>query len=279
MFNSKNMVPRASALAVAATIAGILGASVAQAAVTTYQLSNQPNAGSNSGVAPPIWGLRLDGLTTNSADELYVFDFSTLGAMFMDYDDVAMTIHIYGQAIGGVDANTGICDLGCTDLNGNILWDPTEDIWDIDFLYDVGVTQTVNGGFDDLNTPGSTHANSGTLSSSIYGDYIMRDHADSVGVSFYFGDGDDGLNLLGGAGWLDWLHLDEFGNPEVDVNGDCDGQNGKVGWCGSDQNFSTFPTPYTADFFFAANPVPVPSAIWLLGSGLLGLIGVSRRRI
>jgi hypothetical protein len=26
------------------------------------------------------------------------------------------------------------------------------------------------------------------------------------------------------------------------------------------------------------NPVPLPAAVWLLGSGLLGLIGVGRRR-
>jgi hypothetical protein len=26
------------------------------------------------------------------------------------------------------------------------------------------------------------------------------------------------------------------------------------------------------------NPVPVPAAVWLLGSGLIGLIGIRRRR-
>lgn len=31
--------------------------------------------------------------------------------------------------------------------------------------------------------------------------------------------------------------------------------------------------------FWTANPVPIPAAIWLFGSGLLGLIGVARRKV
>ena len=29
---------------------------------------------------------------------------------------------------------------------------------------------------------------------------------------------------------------------------------------------------------FVNNPVPVPAAIWLFGSGLLGLVGIARRK-
>lgn len=34
----------------------------------------------------------------------------------------------------------------------------------------------------------------------------------------------------------------------------------------------------TGDCSVAVNPVPVPAAIWLFGSGLIGLIGISRRK-
>ena len=35
---------------------------------------------------------------------------------------------------------------------------------------------------------------------------------------------------------------------------------------------------YNATFGGTATVVPVPAAVWLLGSGLLGLVGVARRK-
>ena len=37
-------------------------------------------------------------------------------------------------------------------------------------------------------------------------------------------------------------------------------------------------TPYTEVYNVAVTPVPVPAAVWLFGSGVLGLVGVARRR-
>ena len=39
-------------------------------------------------------------------------------------------------------------------------------------------------------------------------------------------------------------------------------------------------TPYTEVYNIAVTPsaIPVPAAVWLFGSGLLGLVGVARRR-
>ncbi len=33
-----------------------------------------------------------------------------------------------------------------------------------------------------------------------------------------------------------------------------------------------------ADYRYATAPVPLPAAVWLFGSGLLGLIGIARRK-
>lgn len=37
-------------------------------------------------------------------------------------------------------------------------------------------------------------------------------------------------------------------------------------------------TSYVPTAMFGGSPVPIPSAVWLLGSGLLGLIGIARRK-
>ena len=43
---------------------------------------------------------------------------------------------------------------------------------------------------------------------------------------------------------------------------------------------STEPSPDIGGWFYQANipPVPVPAAVWLFGSGLIGLIGFARRK-
>ncbi len=110
----------------AALLAGGLAASSASAySISTgfYYLDNHP-AGAE---AEPYYGLRLDGLLSGDDEDIYTFDFENNGAaMFMDYDGA--TIHIYGQAWGGLDDGDGYVS-------------PT--MWEIDFTYDVSeVTAT-----------------------------------------------------------------------------------------------------------------------------------------
>lgn len=60
-----------------------------------------------------------------------------------------------------------------------------------------------------------------------------------------------------------------------------------VSACGSNTCYTTAAVPgmengpfpgYNAQFNLTAAPVPVPAAVWLFGSGLLGLVGVARRK-
>jgi len=46
----------------------------------------------------------------------------------------------------------------------------------------------------------------------------------------------------------------------------------------SNIGFSALVTPYVGGFTATVETVPIPSAVWLFGSGLLGLIGVARRK-
>ncbi len=46
---------------------------------------------------------------------------------------------------------------------------------------------------------------------------------------------------------------------------------------GEDDNFGWFGGSWDVSSY-SASPVPVPAAVWLFGSGLLGLIGVARRK-
>lgn len=45
----------------------------------------------------------------------------------------------------------------------------------------------------------------------------------------------------------------------------------------NDANFNTVAGTWTASTF-AMTPVPVPAALWLFGSGLLGLVGLTKRK-
>ena len=47
-------------------------------------------------------------------------------------------------------------------------------------------------------------------------------------------------------------------------------------WCGATVTFKNGTTP--AQFVIRNSPVPVPAAVWLFGSGLLGLVGMAGRK-
>ena len=106
------------AIGTALVMGGVLASSTpAAAAVFNYKLHSHPDGAA----ASPYYGLRLDGLLSGNDRDIYTFDFDAAGAsVFLDYDDTADTIHIYGTAYGGKDV-------------GQSYEDPT--FWEIDFTY------------------------------------------------------------------------------------------------------------------------------------------------
>ena len=71
---------------------------------------------------------------------------------------------------------------------------------------------------------------------------------------------------------LNWIYLSPCNGPCVvleTMDGDADGIPGTAMTAGPFTGFS----PY-----FSISSIPVPAAAWLFGSGLLGLIGVARRK-
>lgn len=51
-----------------------------------------------------------------------------------------------------------------------------------------------------------------------------------------------------------------------------------IDFTGNSYNFAGTNMPVLDNLTFTSSPVPVPAAAWLLGSGLLGLMGVARRK-
>ncbi|MEZ5063772.1 MAG: hypothetical protein R3B81_03505 [bacterium] len=196
----------------------------ADAAVTTYTLHNH----SDGNQQPPPYGLILDDLIDDAS---YTFDFdydsgSEQALMKLDYDDVAMTIHVHGRAYGGKDVGGG--------------WDATQQGWvDIDFLYTTNVIMADNAQGDpgnDLYVTDEDLANTGTITLDGWGGdatFTLHDKTDGS-HSFRFDndydprDPDAAANpmISSGAGWLmidgvpltggccrDWLFFAEVDAP------------------------------------------------------------------
>ncbi|MCG8403732.1 MAG: hypothetical protein MI923_00910, partial [Phycisphaerales bacterium] len=211
---------------------------------TRYKLGNHPAGGG----APPLYGLRLDGLlhvpTFDDDDDdgdddddddggsfnskIVTFDFEDEPGtcMFLDLNLDAGTIRIFGRAFGGVVKNNDYVN---------------PEFWDIDFTYVEGVGLVGgDGGFPDVhanNCPASG-ANSGTIAAvdGSPGPIALVDYCGSNSFAFRFGDvngaGHRGFDGLSGWGWLnhsgrphlwisDWLFTAELVCPEPPPSGAC----------------------------------------------------------
>jgi hypothetical protein len=109
----------------------------------------------------------------------------------------------------------------------------------------------------------------------------------STGVYFLAVFDDDGLPLSGAAVSLDDLIFPIVDSPFTDVVGPT-GDGGALplsGWgfdpdtpIDFDNDIGGLDGEYIVNLTGAQFVVPIPAALWLFGSGLLGLIGISRRK-
>jgi len=145
---------------------------------TEYDLSNHPDGS----VAPPAYGLRLDGLLTGNSNDEYTFDFENASsAMSMIWDKGADTLTISGTAYGGED-NGGSYEAGTTA------------IWDIEFIYS-GLYSCGPGGLCADNGSGSLSSTLGMFS-------LVPVGVASHGYAFQLNTGHRGFAGISGWGWL-----------------------------------------------------------------------------
>ncbi len=228
----------------------------AQAALFSFDLLSHPDGNA----LPPSYGLRLDGLFTGNGSDIWTFDFDDPSSnMTLTFDDIANTVAIAGQVFGGLDVNS--------------VYDGTlQGLWDVDFVYQANVTSTAippdfsTGPFgievtaDHASNMGSItplfSAMDGgiTITSGVAIELVDKDNGD---FSFKFNNTDDhrlaGTGLMGPATYVGRGWLTHSGGPHISAS----------------------------DWLFIADPipaVPIPAAIWLFASGLVGLGAVARRR-
>ncbi len=121
-------------------------------------------------------------------------------------------------------------------------------------------TATVAATFTGSATTWSSSLSTGASATGTYNFTLMPGQV-AMGILFDW-------NTNNGIPILNIVNADGSG---VDIDGD--GTLGDIGCCGPIWQGATAP-----GFSGVVSSVPIPAAVWLFGSGLVGLVGVARRR-
>lgn len=134
----------------------------------------------------------------------------------------------------------------------------------------------MNDFFSDFGTLSSTDFG-GPHTQTADGDGGTYDMTHWVKSYFYYGNADECDN----AGWTCWGNVTAWALEGTITAYDVEnnwGWNISDGWQNASASSVDINGVTTASLIVKASVVPVPAAVWLFGSGLIGLIGIARRK-
>ena len=246
---------------------GLLGVSSLQAASVTYNLTYSNNATGHISGDP--WQVTND--IPNDGTTYATVTIDDMGAAGLINFTVATSTYWDGKE----DSGFGIQSFGFN-LDGAATGLVADDVVNLpveNWLANVpGGSQDGLGMFDAVITkgtgPGFVRQDPLEFSIDLGGDQGVTDDIFDYVADSVAGANGSYLFAVHIAGFLDQNPLD----PDQGV--DCSGDAGATEGC----NVLTSVWVGAPEGFPPAGVVPVPAAVWLFGSGLLGLVGVARRR-